>query len=694
MAWYSNRFRRNLVDMHISDWDERFLSRFDPETYVENLKRAHIDAPMLYFQSHLGLCYFPTRVGATHNSPAGRGGLVKRVEQLCHAAGMTVVGYYSLVYNNWAHEHHPEWRMLDIDGRDSRASGSRYGLCCPNSEGYRAFTEAQIREFCDTFDFEGVFFDMLFWPMICYCPSCRARWAREVGGEMPRTVDWKDERWRLFQRKRTEWMGEFGFWAADTLHKYRPDASVENQYSTIMHDWKFGVNENMGLSSTYSGGDLYGGLAEQSFACKLYRGATRAQPFEYMTSRCYPGLLEHTTTKSEDMLRLSVLTTVAHHGASLLIDAIDPVGTLDERVYERYGRVFEGAMPYEKAMTTGEQAYDVALYYDLNGKYDPEAAPFDVRDEAKGSHDKPMHEALLGAARALQSHHILYGVVNNCWFDRFREAKVLALCDVPDLEEDKIPQILDYVRGGGSLYMSGHCAPKLMDELFGLRLTGLTPENITYISPTAAGGEVMCGHFTREYPLTMLEPAFLAEGAPKGEVWGTLTLPYTIPARDPAGLTPEQIERMRAFAAIHSNPPGEFTDRPALVYVRYGRGQAVWSAAPIERAVREQHSDIFAAIMKRLTGGVRLEASAPDCVEFVLFDAPAQGTKLLSVINLQEGFHALPVYDVTVRLKTARPPRAVRLVDTEQSVPYEWKDGMTVLRFDRIMYFEMVRVEE
>ena len=30
--WYENSFKRNLVDMHIADWNPVFMSRFDPET--------------------------------------------------------------------------------------------------------------------------------------------------------------------------------------------------------------------------------------------------------------------------------------------------------------------------------------------------------------------------------------------------------------------------------------------------------------------------------------------------------------------------------------------------------------------------------------------------------------------------------------------------------------------------------------
>ena len=59
--WYSNLFRRHLLDMHIEDWDESFLSEFSPENYIENLKKAQINYAMIYFQSHAGLCYFPTK---------------------------------------------------------------------------------------------------------------------------------------------------------------------------------------------------------------------------------------------------------------------------------------------------------------------------------------------------------------------------------------------------------------------------------------------------------------------------------------------------------------------------------------------------------------------------------------------------------------------------------------------------------
>lgn len=702
MQWYQKRFRRNLVDMHIEDWNDEFLSKFDPEEYVEHLKIGHINAPMLYLQSHVGLCYWPTKSGKMHNALIGCEDKMKRVERLCHANGMDVIAYYSLIYNNWAHEHHPEWRIVDMKGRNTRADGGRYGQCCPNNMEYRAFTEEQIKELCEYFDFEGIFFDMLFWTKVCACPSCRARWEKEVGGEMPSKVDWKSPRWKLFAEKRIEWMGEYAQWITDLMGKYKPGASVEHQFSTIMHPWMEGVTENIARASSYSGGDLYGGVEEQSFACKLYYGCTANQPFEYMTSRAYPALSEHTATKSEDMLRQCVMTTCAHHGANLMIDAIDPIGTLDKRVYERIGKIYREAEKFEPVMTLGDQAFDVALYYDLHGKYNIEAEPTDSADEARLDRTRPMHKALFGAARSLRAHHIPYGVVNNWRFERYKKAKTLLLCDVPALEDDKADEILEYVKNGGGLYMSGHCHPKLLKEIFGLEYVGRTEETVTYVSPTHEGDVYMKDQFTEKFPLVMFERQPVAAGEVKGTILGKLTLPYTVPNSASTSVTPffdsldmnDKAQRTLRFASIHSNPPGVYTEKPAMVYAEYGKGKCVWSAAPIERPVREQHGEIFARVVSMLSDNdFCFSADAPEHVECVLFDAPEEGKKVMSVVNVFEAFHIPEAREITVSVVCEKKPRRVTLVSTNEEMSFDWADGRCVVRFDRVKCCEMYIIE-
>lgn len=45
--WIEGNYRRNLMDMHIDDWNEEFLSKIDVDEYVDALKDAGIQAAMV-----------------------------------------------------------------------------------------------------------------------------------------------------------------------------------------------------------------------------------------------------------------------------------------------------------------------------------------------------------------------------------------------------------------------------------------------------------------------------------------------------------------------------------------------------------------------------------------------------------------------------------------------------------------------
>jgi hypothetical protein len=89
-----------------------------------------------------------------------------------------------------------------------------------------------------------------------------------------------------------------------------------------------------------------------------------------MTSRCDPSLLDHTTLKSTTSLKLHAYLALAPGGACLVIDASDPIGTLNAEVFERMGEVFAETSRCEPYLG-GELCSDVAVYLSLNSKYDP-----------------------------------------------------------------------------------------------------------------------------------------------------------------------------------------------------------------------------------------------------------------------------------------------------------------------------------
>lgn len=674
--WYEKSFRRHLCDMHIDDWNEEFLSKFSPDTYLENLKKANIQNAMLYFQSHVGLCYYPTKSGKMHNAWIGKEDQMQSLARMCRNNSIAVTGYYSLIYNNWAHQKHPEWRMVDAAGNSrfgarteeySAFAGNalfRYGLCCPNNPEYRAFVSKQINEIVDYFEFDGMFFDMLFWNHLCYCDCCKTRFQEETGYDLPVKEDWNDPVWLLHIKKRREWMGQYAQSVTNELKALAPHASVEHNFAcAVLADGKLGIAEEVNNACDYTGGDLYGGPYRQSFTCKFYRNITKNQPFEYMFSRCDPNLEKHTVTKSMDAMRSSVFLTSAHHGATLAIDAIDPAGTMDRRVYERLGMVFEEERQYE-AYYTGEMVEDVGVYYSLRSKFNAHHEPY------------TNHTCSVNAVESMIRENICCGVTGG-YHDISKYQVLIASCLTgEDSYDDR--RIVEYVRNGGCLYFSGGDCRGLLKEFFGAEITGRTRENILYIAPNKRT-EKSFGWFNADYPLHFDGTAPVAERIDGQYVGATLTLPYT----------PQDVV---TFASIHSNPPGIKTDIPAIVMRDFGKGKVLWSALPIE-GVENLHvyRSVFLALLADVFSFVpTVFSDAPKDVEIVAF---RDGNEMVvSSVLLNEEPRARKVEPFRVCVRSGVEPRQVLQLPQETARPFTYKDGIVCYEKDDLNVFDMIKI--
>jgi len=661
--WYKESYRRNLVDMHIEDWDETFLSVFDPQVYIDCMKRGHIKSVMIYLQSHTGLCNFPTKTGRVHKA-FERENKIGTLFDLCRTEGMDAVGYYSLIFNNWAYDTHPEWRMVDIFGKTSRDPDSffsqkgRYGVVCPNNNHYRTFVSAQLEELFDLYDMDGIFLDMAFWPTACTCSSCRERYVRETGNEIPVVIDFADPNNLLFQQRREAWMREFAHFAANECRRLRPGIPVEHNNSTLPICWALANDGGTAEASDFVGGDLYCGPFEQSVLCKFFYEYSNNQPFEYMTSRCSSLVKEHTTTKSTELLKLQNDITLAHHGATLFIDAIDPCGTMHPKVYDRLGEVFRQGEPYEQAMA-GDMVSDVAIYFDLKSKmrFQPgDPGPIDTY---------PQYEALMEGARALSKGNYLYTVIPNERREKILGKKVVIVTEAFLLSDDDVNFLADYVQGGGNLYISGSCNPKLVNRLLSLEFLGWTDSRQTYVAPTPEGasffGELTCA----DHPLSLPNSQMRMRNGAGNKVLATITLPYTNP-NDPA-----------RFASIHADPPGIRTEDPSIVYGEYGSGKVLWTAGAFENHPSLSHKDVFLNLLALLYDGEsRLTSNAPECVQFTLFDDPEHRRLLLHAVNVQQAEPFFRAGDFDVALSTDRSVHRVRCLPDGGQIAFSIKNGV------------------
>ena len=182
---------------------------------------------------------------------------------------------------------------------------------------------------------------------------------------------------------------------------------------------------------------------------KLLEDLTPHRPFGFETSFSVE-LADHTAMKSEALLEAKAAAAIADSAAFIFIDAIDPIGTLNPKVYDRMGRIFDRLMPYYGELG-GKRVADVAVYYSLDSKFDfagngRPVAGADTTD----AHTK----SVTAVTRALGSHHLPFAVVTKATLAHLNDHKVLILPNVnmmDDDEADRDPRV-----GARGRHAAGH----------------------------------------------------------------------------------------------------------------------------------------------------------------------------------------------------------------------------------------------
>lgn len=665
--WYKTSFRRHLLDMHIPDWHPDFLAKLDAERYVELLEQARVDTAMVYTGSCLGICYWPTPYGHMHDGLQGRDFIGEMVER-CREKDINVILYYNF-WSKWAYDTHPEWRFVSAKGEgtaDYLWQPGRYGVCCLNSP-YRDFLIRQVEDLVSRYDAQGVWIDMIHWPYsVCYCGYCRKRYLEETGQELPRRVDWHDPDWIRLQRARERWIAEFAEAITAAVKRIRPDMSVGHQCASWTVGWQNGLTNAFFRQTDYTSGDFYGDALFQSFTCKALYHLTENKPFEFMTSRS-PDLTHHTTMKSPELLRAHAYAALSNHSAFLVIDAIDPAGTIDPSVYEAIGGVYRELEPYAPYFRPdAESCQDVAIYMNFESE-------IELADNGKPvletQIEKTFMKNAMNAAKALIEHHIPYGVITRKNLGELSRYQVLVLPNLAMMDEGEAEAIRQFVRAGGSLYASkgsslidkegNRLTNFMLADVFGADALSETGETVTYAAPVNEGDARFLRYSART-PLTLLGTQLKTEARSGSSVIARLLLPYTRPD-----------DASKCASAI-SNPPGKETGHPSIVENDYGAGKCLYAAGNPEAVDSGEHRAVFARLIRSLAARpFAFEAEAPKSVELTLFHDADEERYLLHLLNFQKELPNIPVYRIPVKVRlNGRVPSGVKLASPEQPLAF------------------------
>lgn len=700
--------RQVIVDMHVPDWDPGFLANFDPLRMVDLYQKSGAQAVMLECNSHLGLGYWPCSVGEMNKLLKGRDVVGETVTEL-HQRGIACCAYYSCIFNNWAWTNHPDWRMVTADEAVGRGEGtrrSRYGICCFNSEEYNDFMNQQTDELTKKYEFDAIFFDMIYWPRVCVCDNCRRRFRRESGADIPDKVNWADSLWCKFANSRERWLGETFKRLAETV---RRNAAIPlfNNASPQPVTWLWGdtVDE-------LSGQDLLGGdfrMIDIFSGFHLFAGLTRTI-VQYMNAFTgYVGA-DSTVISQEDQFVENALYSLAFNSQFIATDAIEANGTVSSKFYEEdLRKVFDRMKPYEGLLGVGgKPVAEVAIYFS-------DASRMSLAENGAALTDESIYAVLpptsphiigwVGASRALRINHFPVVTITKLQLKELSRFRVIVLPQVVRMSDEEIEAFKNYVRDGGNLYASGVTSLLTPDgarkdnnfglaEVFGCSLEGIDYHRVAYVHPQ-----------TDPLKNAITPRTVVAHGAPRNgpphptkittrvrpvadvQVLATLDLPYS---EEPGSREDHK------FSSIHASPPYRLTSDPIIIRRRFGKGEVIYSAidlegdqAPSDGGDPDRGSPdygpslLFLEIIKELLGDApvtfRLEADLG--VFAVAYDDSENNRLQLNIANIPPLPPSRPVPLVKVALSAPKGKQIKALKQLPEGSPMKFtRDSQGIVR--------------
>ena len=107
-------------------------------------------------------------------------------------------------------------------------------------------------------------------------------------------------------------------------------------------------------------------------------------------------------------------------------------------------------------------------------------------------------------------HHIPFGVITKKNIHQLARHQIVVLPNVLMVDEEEVEAFRHYVASGGNLYASKYTSlitkdgirkeDFLLNDVFGVNLTGETRESFTYIAPAETNGDLL-GDYTQKHPL-------------------------------------------------------------------------------------------------------------------------------------------------------------------------------------------------
>lgn len=425
-------FRQVNLDFHTSEMIENIGKKFNKEQFQTALKKGCVNSVTLFAKCHHGWSYHPTDANEMH--PHLDFDLLGAQIKAAHEIGIKTPVYISAGLDEKTARRHHEWLVRNKDestmwAKDFTEAG--YHKLCMASPYLDCLIE-QIEEVCERYDADGIFLDIV-GVQPCYCQNCIAE--RTAMGMDPYDEKAVLEHAEMVYKRYAEKTRA----AVDKYKKGLPLFHNGGHIRQGRRDLAY-YNTHLEIESLPTGG---WGYDHFPFSARYCQGLG----IEYlgMTGKFHSSWGEFGGFKHPNALRYEVSLAAANGAKCSIGDQLAPDGEMDMVTYELIGRAYSELKDKEKWLDNVTSVADIAVI-----------APEAYSGALSTGQMTQVDDSGSGVSRILLEGKYLFDVADfETELDKY---KVVILPDVIRADEKFALKLKQFCKKGGKILATGKSA--------------------------------------------------------------------------------------------------------------------------------------------------------------------------------------------------------------------------------------------
>ena len=431
--------RRVHLDFHTSAHIKNVAQNFDSTNFINKLKKAKVNAITCFSRGHHGYLYYKSKKFPERIHPElENNNLLQDQLNACKKAGIKTSIYIPIQWDKYTAEEHPEWLMLDENGKpygNGPYEPGFYNNLCVNTP-YRDFLFKQTKEILNKFDVEGLFFDIV-QELECSCKYCRSGMlSNDLNPELE-----KDRKKYAHQV-----MVNFKKEMTDFIRKYNKDC-------TIFYNKGHIGPEDFDAKDAYTHYEVEalpgGGWGYMYFPVAARYVRKLKENFIGMTGKFHTFWGDFHSFKNKEAMEYECFQMLALNGGCSIGDQMLPSGKLSDQVYDLIGSVYTQVEKKEKWCKDTTPVTEIAI---INS------------EEFLETKIGKIPPSLVGATRILQEESYQFDIIDTNM--EFKDYKLLILADDVILNNNLRKKLDNYLKKGGKIIASYHSGLNMEKEKF------------------------------------------------------------------------------------------------------------------------------------------------------------------------------------------------------------------------------------